>query len=41
LQQLDEGQWRPGLAVFIAGEGIDPSAEDLRGLALVEIYEVR
>jgi hypothetical protein len=36
LEQLDQRQRRLGLSVLVTREGIDPTAEDLRGLTLIE-----
>ena len=37
FEQLDQSQRRPGFAVFVAREGIDASAEDFGGLALIKL----
>ena len=37
IQQLDQGQRRLGLAVFVARESIDAAAEKFSGLTLVKI----
>ena len=36
FEQLDQGQRRLGLTVFVAGKRIDAAAEDFGCLALVE-----
>jgi hypothetical protein len=36
LEKLDQGQGRFGLAILVAREGIDATAEQFRGLPLVK-----